>query len=220
MRLSDTTFPLEMPDRPVSAIAPAQPLAAHASWSLAEQIVIEPARLRDWRGICMMVARNFPLETEQNMGYWLCHQLPYFRVARLGDAVVGFLHAQPRRDTGTLWVNMLAVDERYRHRGVAHRMVEHFESVCRDWQCQRVGLQCLTSNLAALNLYQRHGYARLDESTTELGLQVVCHTKALSVTDAPRSCPRPEVQLDGRVQRLAYRLFYLAWFRSRSPMLD
>jgi GNAT superfamily N-acetyltransferase len=218
MLLSDTTHPLEMPDRPAPAAAPVHPLSAQDSRSLAEQVVIEPAGLRDWHSICEMVARNFPLETEQNLGYWLCHQLPYFRVARLGDKVVGFLHAQPRRDTGTLWVNMLAVDERHRQRGLAHRMVEHLDSICRDWQCQRVGLQCLTVNVAALNLYECHGYARLGESTTELGLHVVSHVKTLPVTDAPRSCPRPPVALDGRPLRLLYRLFYLTWFRSRSPI--
>lgn len=218
MLLSDTTHRLEMPERATPPSARAPSLAVHTSPSLAAKIRIEPARLRDWNRICEMVARNFPLETEENLGYWLCHQLPYFRVARLGNEVIGFLHAQPRRDTSTLWVNMLAVDERYRHHGVAHRMVEHFESICRDWQCERIGLQCLTSNVAALNLYERHGYANLGELTTELGLRVVSHRKTLSVSDAPRSCPRPAVALDGRPLRLLYRLYYLAWFRRHTPM--
>jgi ribosomal protein S18 acetylase RimI-like enzyme len=221
MLLSDTLLRREMPERSERtppAVAIAHPLSIHTSVSLAEQVRIEPARLRDWRSICTMVAHNFPMETEENLGYWLCHQLPYFRVARLGDQVVGFLHTQPRRDTGTLWVNMLAVDERYRYRGIAHRLVEHIESVGRDWQCRCIGLQCLTSNVAALNLYARHGYAHLGESISEEGLHVASHRKTLSVSDAPRSCPRPPVALDGRPQRLLYRLYYLAWFRSRSPL--
>jgi GNAT superfamily N-acetyltransferase len=221
MLLSDTTHRLEMPertDRPAPAVANGHPLSIHTARSLAEQVRIEPARLGDWPAICAMVARYFPLETEENLGYWLCHQLPCFRVTRLGREVVGFLHAQPRRDTGTLWVNMLAVDERYRHHGIAHRMVEHIETVCRDWACHRIGLECLTSNIPALNLYERQGYARLGESITELGLRVISHRKTLPVTDAPRSCPRPPVALDGYPLRVLYRLYYLAWFRSRSPM--
>lgn len=218
MQLSDTTHLLKSPDRTAPAVVAAHRPSASTAPSIAAQLVIEPATLRDWHSICEMVARNFPLETEQNMGHWLCHQLPYFRVARLAGRVVGFLHAQPRHDTGTLWVNMVAVDSHHRHLGVAHRLVEHFESVCRDWQCRQIGLQCLTSNVAALNLYERHGYARLTEATTELGLRVVHHVKTLPVTDAPASCPRPLVQLDARPLRLAYRLFYLAWFRRSSPM--
>lgn len=224
MLLSDAPYPLDRPlrrersDRPAEPAVEVQPSVLRHAPSMAARVQIEPAGVRDWSSICKMVARNFPLETEQNMGYWLCHQLPYFRVARVNGEVAGFLHAQPRHDTGTLWVNLLAVDERFRNQGIAHRMVEHFESICRDWQCQRIGLQCLTSNVAALNLYERHGYARLHEATTELGLQVVVHRKTLSVSDAPASCPRPPVALDGRPLRTLYRLVYLAWFRSRSPM--
>lgn len=211
MQLTDDNNGLVTPrcDRPVRTVAP----------SLAQQLVITPTGVGDWMSICRMVADNFPLVSEDSLGYWLCHQLPYFQVARVGGRVIGFLHAQPQTD-GTLWVNMLAVDKPCRQQGVAHRMVEHFESVCRDWDCQRIGLQCLTTNSAALHLYERHGYARLLESTTERGQRVVAHRKVLPVMDAPMSCPRGPVQLDSRAKRLALRLYYLAWFRRQSPVRD
>lgn len=196
-------------DQPVRTGAP----------SLAQQLVITPTGVGDWMSICRLVADSFPLVSEGSLGYWLCHQLPYFQVARAGGKVIGFLHAQPQPD-GTLWVNMLAVDKPCRQQGVAHRLVEHFESVCRDWQCQRIGLQCLTTNTAALHLYERHGYARLLESITEHGQRVVAHRKVLPVTDAPRSCPRGPMQLDSRARRLAMRLYYRAWFRRHSPVQD
>ena len=222
MLLTETPAPLQRtePAAPATAHTPrTRPDAAPASTrSLAEAVVIEPAGLHDWLPICDLVARNFPLETEQNLGYWLCHQLPYFRVARVEGQVVGFLHAQPRRDTGTLWVNMLAVDHRYRNRGIAHRLVEHFESVARDWDCQAIGLQCLVTNTAAVNLYERHGYARLNESVTDKGLRVVAHRKALRISAAPASAPRPAMALHGRARRTLYRLWYLGWFRRHSPM--
>ena len=47
---------------------------------------------------------------------------------------------------------------------------------------------------------------------------MVIHRKTLPVTDAPASCPRPPVQLDGRLKRMAYRLLYIAWFRRHTPM--
>lgn len=227
MLLSDTPFALDKkplhrersaPVAPAPIATPTRSGTHRASASLAERVRIEPARLGDWDSICAMVARNFPRETERNLGYWLCHQLPYFRVARLDGKVVAFLHAQPRRDSGTLWVNMLAVDERFRGQGIAHRMVEHFDSVCRDWGCQHIGLQCLTSNVPAIHLYERHGYACLHEATTELGLQVLVHRKSLPVSAAPASSPRPPVALDSRPLCTLYRLYYLAWFRRRSPM--
>jgi len=193
---------------------PAMPIA-HA---LTRQVVIETASVRDWPRICQLVAQNFPLQSEASMGYWLCHQRPYFQVARLDGEVIGFMHAQPQPETGTLWVNMLAVDARYRHRGVGHRLVAHFESVCRDWDCARVELQCLRTNAAGLRLYRRHGYVRVVETLTQRGLQVIVHRKPLPASEAPASGPRPPVQLDGRLQRWAYRLFYLAWFRRRSPV--
>lgn len=221
MLLTDIAHPLEPADvrpRTQSEPMPAAPATVQHSLSLAQELVITAATWRDWDSICHMVARNFPLENEINMGYWLCHQLPYFRVARYRGDTIGFLHAQPFHDTGTLWVNMLAVDERYRQQGVAHRLVEHFDSVCRDWGCHRIGLQCLNTNTAALALYERQGFAVTEESRSELGLPVVRHLKTLPVHDAPRSCPRPPVALDAKPLRLAYRLLYLAWYRRRSPM--
>lgn len=215
MLLTDVTRPpLQLSDLPTPVPLPARPIAS----SLAEHVVIEPASVRDWMSICRLVVQNFPLESEESMGYWLCHQLPCFQVARLDGKVVGFLHAQPRQDTSTLWINQLAVDAQYRHRGVGHLLVMHFESTCRDWNCTRIGLQCLRTNAAALDLYRRHGYARLVESITEQGQQMIVHRKTLPVTDAPASCPRPPVRLDGRLKRTAYRLFYVAWFRRHSPM--
>ena len=115
MLLTTTPSPLDKPlrrehlDRPAVPVGDMQPKAQRRKPSLAERVQIEPAGVRDWSSICKMVARNFPLETEQNMGYWLCHQLPYFRVARVDGEVAGFLHAQPRPDTGTLWVNLGAL---------------------------------------------------------------------------------------------------------------
>ena len=221
MLLSDTPFALDqkaLRRERLATAAQARPDTRHPPTSLAERVQIAPAGVGDWSSICALVARNFPLETERNLGFWLCHQLPYFRVARIDGQVVGFLHAQPRHDTRMLWVNMLAVDERFRNQGIAHRMVEHFDSVCRDWGCLHIGLQCLTSNLPALALYERHGYARLQEVTTERGLQVMVHRKTLPVSDAPASSPRPPVALDSRPLRTLYRLIYLAWFRRRSPM--
>lgn len=222
MLLTDTPVPLQRPES--AAAAPAHSTGVRSSAaptptrSLANMVVIEPAGIHDWLPICDMVTRNFPLETEQNMGYWLCHQLPYFRVARIEGQVVGFLHAQPRQDTGTLWVNLLAVDHRYRNRGIAHRLVKHFDSVARDWGCQAIGLQCLVTNTAAISLYERHGYACQGESITSWGLRVVTYRKALRVTAAPASAPRPPVVLHGRARRIVHRLWYLGWFRHHSPL--
>jgi GNAT superfamily N-acetyltransferase len=188
--------------------------------SLTREVVVEPASMRDWSRICQLVAQNFPLQSEAAMGYWLCHQRPYFQVARLDGEVIGFMHAQPQPDTGTLWINMLAVDARYRHRGVGHRLVVHFDSVCRDWHCTQVELQCLRTNVEGLRLYQRHGYLRVAEAITQHGLQVIVHRKPLPEGETLVGIPRPPVRLDRRLQRLAYRLFYLGWFRRHSPVPD
>lgn len=223
MLLIDTPVPLKrLPaaaEAPVhnAAPRPARPAPTPAR-PLAEAVVIESAGVQDWLPICDMVTRSFPLETEQNMGYWLCHQLPYFRVARAEGQVLGFLHAQPRRDTGTLWINLLAVDHRYRNRGIAHRLVKHFDSVARDWGCQAIGLQCLVTNTAAISLYERHGYACQGESITSWGLRVATYRKALRVTAAPPGAPRPPVVLHGRARRIVHRLWYLGWFRHHSPL--
>jgi len=214
MLLTDVTRPLLLTDCPPPVSLPVKPTTKSA----VTRVVIEPAQLRDWSSICRLVAQNFPLQSEEGIGYWLCHQLPYFQVARLDGQVIGFLHAQPRPDSSTLWINMLAVEEQHRHRGVGHQLVMQFESICRDWNCTRIGLQCARTNVAALGLYEHLGYARLVEALNERGQPVVIHRKTLAVSDAPASCPRPPVQLDGRLKRMAYRLFYLAWFRSRSPM--
>lgn len=221
MLLTDKIPPLARSDRPV-AVAPESPTpltpAAPGTASLARQIDISEAGWQDWAAISHLVAQNFPLVTEASLSYWLCHQRPYFRVARLHGRTIGFLHAQPRPDSKTLWVNLLAVDAQHRQQGVAHRLVEHADSVCRDWSCDRIGLQCLVHNEAALALYASHGYAAREEMTVEQGQRVVPHLRMLPVHHAPRSAPRPVHALDPRPLRLAYRLLYLAWFRHRSPM--
>lgn len=186
--------------------------------TLAQQLVIEPAGVRDWMPICQIVAHSFPLAVEADLGHWLCHERPWFQVARLGTQVLGFMHAQPRPDTRTLWINMLAVAQPHRQQGVAHRLIQRAEQVCLDWQCQHIGLQCLTTNAPALHLYQQHGYGRLAESTTGRGQQVVAHRKTLPAANDARDRPAPPLQPDTLLQRRLYRLLYLGWFRRHSPL--
>lgn len=184
-----------------------------------DRVEVDQARLGDWLGICKLVADNFPLETEQRVGFWLCHHLPFIHVARHHGEVIGFFHVQRRVEENMLWVNMIAVAEHMRGQGVAQKLLARVEQVAAACGLGRIGLQCLDTNLAALKIYERTGYQRTGTGVLEpYGLGTVQHAREISADnrEAGRQLSVPKLQ--SRLVRSVYRLIYLGWTRYRSPI--
>jgi ribosomal protein S18 acetylase RimI-like enzyme len=72
-------------------------------------------------------------------------------VAEVEGAVVGFLQLL-RASDGALVIDLIAVDERYRRRGLGGEMIAFTESRARVGQCLRVGTQLV--NTASIRLYE------------------------------------------------------------------
>ncbi|MFM2342302.1 MAG: hypothetical protein RLZZ592_1955 [Pseudomonadota bacterium] len=190
---------------------------AHPSRPETDRLHTRVSRPADWIEMLELLDRCFPHATEAMMGHWLCHQRPMMHVARIGGKVAGFVHVQIRPESGTLWINMLAVTEDHRHRGVARHLLAHCERLAAQWGLGRLGLQCHEDNLAALRLYQRQGHRRVGETIrAHAGGRYIVHDKPLPCTTPARPCTPP--QPDPRWQRLALRLLYLGWFRRQARL--
>lgn len=184
--------------------------------SVATKVV--QAKCKDWQGIITIIAENFVHATEPSVGFWLCHQLPYFHVVRIKGSVAGFTHVQPQPESHTLWLNIIGVNELFRHKGVATQLLAQCERQALDWGLNRIGFQCYEQNIAALALYARLGYIQTGEHRDqETGLRFVVHRKDLTLPLSANSNARPPA-LDSRLLRWVYRFIYLTWTRPRSAM--
>ena len=73
--------------------------------------------------------------------------------------MIGFIAGDPRQSNGAVWIAMIAVDPRYRRRGVGSALMEACE--------QQVGLPVMKltvriSNQGAINMYEKLGYHTSD----------------------------------------------------------
>lgn len=80
-----------------------------------------------------------------------------------GDAVaavrrvrVGFV-AIANEGQGTVVLNAIAVVRGERGRGIGHRLMLEYERLARKWGAHRLELCTADCNLAAIDLFQRHG---------------------------------------------------------------
>jgi ribosomal protein S18 acetylase RimI-like enzyme len=65
------------------------------------------------------------------------------------------------------WINYLAVDPRFRHRGIGRRMMEAAEAYLQALGCPKINLQVRSSNAGVLEFYRRIGFKKDD--VTSLG---------------------------------------------------
>ena len=56
------------------------------------------------------------------------------------------------------WINYLAVNPRYRHRGIGRYMMEAAEDYLRALGCPKINLQVRSSNTGVIEFYNRIGF--------------------------------------------------------------
>lgn len=60
--------------------------------------------------------------------------------------------------TGIAYISNLAVQERFRRKGIAKRLIAKAEAQARSWGCRAIALHCDLNNLRAINLYAGQGF--------------------------------------------------------------
>lgn len=136
-------------------------------------------------------------------------------MARLDGRVAGFVHVQARPESDTLWINILAVTEEFRHRGIARQLLAHCERLAAEWGLGRLGLQCHEDNASALRLYALQGHAQVGEDFhADAGGRYIVHDKALPASAIAAAVRTPAA--DPRWRCIAHRLIYRAWTRRRA----
>jgi ribosomal protein S18 acetylase RimI-like enzyme len=75
-------------------------------------------------------------------------------LAEVDHRVAGFLQLLYTR--GTLVIDLIAVDERHRRKGIANAMISYAESQCGDFETIRVGTQ--VANTPSLRFYGKAGF--------------------------------------------------------------
>lgn len=86
-------------------------------------------------------------------------------VAELAGEVVGLMiclerhiSGGPMRERKVLYVDSMAVEERYRGQGIGHRLFDYVLGLCREREYDGLELQVNTRNTAARAMYEKYGF--------------------------------------------------------------
>lgn len=95
------------------------------------------------------------IKEEWARNYWRGRRGQYMVVAEVEGRMVGF-NQLIKRDDGVLAIDLIAVDEKYRGKGVAGGMISFAVANCGPMTKLVVGTQL--TNIASLKMYQRSGF--------------------------------------------------------------
>lgn len=82
----------------------------------------------------------------------------YLFLDMVGDAVAGFYNAVQSADV--FWLNYIAVYSQYRGQGVGRALLEHFETLGAELECNTLALDVFESNGQTREWYGRQGYCQ------------------------------------------------------------
>lgn len=127
-----------------------------------DRVEIAPATWRDARALVELDRRCFsPVDAFGWLTYLILCTWP--GVARLkavaAGQLIGFVAAEPQRWRGCVTIVTLEVDPAWRRRGIGERLMRECEG---RFDLPRLRLQVRQSNSLAIRLYQKLGYAIID----------------------------------------------------------
>lgn len=86
-------------------------------------------------------------------------------VAEVAGEVVGLviyltrhISGGPRKERKVLFVDSMAVEERYRGQGIGHQLFDYVLQLCQKQQCDGLELQVNARNTAARAMYEKYGF--------------------------------------------------------------
>lgn len=120
---------------------------------------IRPAAAADLDAVAAIESEQFSNPWRRDyyaaeLGNSRCHF--FVALPRPGGPVIGYLLFWRLGDE--LELHKIAVAAAWQRRGHAGRMMEFLISAGRGWGCGRVVLEVRAANLAAIRLYERHGF--------------------------------------------------------------
>ena len=99
-----------------------------------------------------------PLQRKQ-IETLLADQNTLFLAARNGETLTGSVWLQTVLDEG--YIGNVAVRPTYRRKGIADALLENLDRLAQEKQISFLTLEVRVSNLPAVSLYEKHGYARV-----------------------------------------------------------
>ena len=125
-------------------------------------ITTRRASLKDLDTLCEIEKECFTSEafTREQIGYLLRTPTGVGLIAEMGHETVGFIIGLIREygDARIGHICTLDVSTKHRRRGVASRLLDDLERVFRERGVQTSHLEVRVNNLAAQELYRKHGY--------------------------------------------------------------
>ena len=61
------------------------------------------------------------------------------------------------KDSKSLWIDELGVDEKYKKRGIGKMLMQEAEKIAKENKCERLELNCWNFNEVALEFYKKQG---------------------------------------------------------------
>ena len=126
----------------------------------------EPAVVKLWADCGLTRAWNDP---HRDVLRKLSVQPELFLVGEVAGVIVSTVMAGFDGHRG--WVNYLAVDERYRRRGLARALMQRVERDLEALGCPKVNIQIRAENAAVVAFYEKLGYA--PDHTVVMGKRII-----------------------------------------------
>lgn len=102
--------------------------------------------------------------TKQQIAYLLTDNNSTGLVAELNGEIVGFVIGRTRRDKKSATGHILTIDvsRKHRRKGIGLRLLQEIERVFRPKGVRVCFLEVREDNMAALNMYQKFGYRKVE----------------------------------------------------------
>lgn len=163
-----------------------------------------------------LLRRCFPMGPPREFRYYLCSQPAGFHLLELDGRLAGLALVQTHDHSDELWLNVIAVDPAFRGQGVSQRLLALCERDAAERGYRAVGLRCRADNSAALKLYERAQYTRVQDSVdAKSGRHQVVFRREVTPC-GPHAAPRP-VPLAPVWQRALNRLSFALRVRPPAP---
>jgi ribosomal-protein-alanine acetyltransferase len=130
-------------------------------------ITIQRATINDLETLYRIERECFTIEafSKQHLSYLLENSNAVSLVAQINNAIAGFIigliHRHDEEITGRVYTLDVAV--KYRRKGVGLKLLDEIERIFVERGAKICYLEARKDNVAALELYRKHGYAEVEE---------------------------------------------------------
>jgi len=130
-------------------------------------ITIQRATIDDLETLYQIERECFAIEafSKQHIAYLLENPNTVSLVAKINNAIAGFIigliHRHDEKITGRIYTLDVAV--KYRRKGVGLKLLDKIERIFTKNGVKICYLEVRKDNVAALELYRRHGYVEVEE---------------------------------------------------------